>query len=88
LDTLRLFVAEGEVVAAEAEFGGVAEGGAANDFDGGAVAEAHFEEAAAEFGVAGDGLDRAATADAHGVERAAGRGAGVGAAGEVTGFHD
>jgi hypothetical protein len=70
LDEAGLLFAEGERVAAEAVLDRVAERGAADDFDGGAVAEAHLEEAAADVGVATDGDDAPTAADAEVVEAA------------------
>jgi hypothetical protein len=37
-----LFVAEGKMVAAQTKFSRIAQGGAANDFNGRALAEAHL----------------------------------------------
>ena len=64
MDVAGLIRTEGERIATEAVLDRVAERGAVNDFDGGAVAEAHFEEAVADVGVAADGDDAPAAADA------------------------
>ena len=47
-----LFFAEGQMVASQAEFNGVAKRRPANDFDLGAVAKAHFQQAAANLRIA------------------------------------
>lgn len=70
LNKLRLLVAEGKEIAAEAELDRIAERSAANDFDGRAVAEAHLEEPAAQFGVAPDRDDASAATYAQTVQRA------------------
>jgi hypothetical protein len=68
-----LLVAERETIAADFEGDWIPKGGTLEDFDGGAVAEAHFEEASADVGGAGDGDDSAVAADAEFIQ-AAGRG--------------
>jgi hypothetical protein len=68
LDETGLIGTKRERVAAEAVFDGVAERGAADDFDGGAIAETHLEESATDVGVATDGDDASAAADAEVVE--------------------
>jgi hypothetical protein len=69
-DVLGLFFAEGEMVAADAEFDGVAEGGTADDFDLHAAAESHLEQAPAKFGIASDGDDVTLAADTEVVKAA------------------
>jgi hypothetical protein len=65
-----LFIAQGKVVAAEAELDWVTEWSAANDLNLGAVTEAHFEESAAEITVAAHREDKSAAADAELVQSA------------------
>jgi hypothetical protein len=72
-DVLGLVTAEGEVVAANAEFDGVAEGGSADALHGGPAAESHFEKSALELGLTFDGDDFTAAADTK-----SGKGAGAG----------
>ena len=69
LHVLRLLVAQRKTVAAKAELDRIAQGGAPDHFYAGAVAEAHFQKAPADFRVAADGDDAAAASDAQGVER-------------------
>ena len=75
-----LFVAEAQVVAAEAEFDRVTQGGSADDLDVGAVAEAHFQQASAEVGIAAHRKDAAAATHSKLVEPA-----GIGGAAVITG---
>ena len=72
MDELGLFFAEGKMVAAEAEFDGVAEGGPADDFDGCAIAETHFEQSAADVWIAANGDHATATAGTKGIQFASG----------------
>jgi hypothetical protein len=89
LNVLGLLIAKREAVATEAELDGVAHGGAADHFDGCAIAEAHFEQAAADVGVAGNGDHLATGANAKGGEGTGGGWTYVRAAGKITGFlHD
>jgi len=69
-NVLRLLVAQGKVIAAEAELDRVAEGRPADDLDGRAVAESHLEQAAADFGVAADGENHPLAANSKLVETA------------------
>src|SRR5580658_6132963 len=69
-DVPGLFIAQGKVVAAEAELDWVTEWSAANDLNLGAVTEAHFEESAAEITVAAHREDKSAAADAELVQSA------------------
>lgn len=69
-DMPRLFVAQAQQVAADAEFDRIAEGASADDFDPGSAAKAHFEQAPALLGVTADLDDMAATTDAQTVELA------------------
>jgi hypothetical protein len=59
-----LLIAKGKVVAADAEFDGIAHGRAADYFDLGAIAKTHFEQAPAHLGVAANGKYMPATPDA------------------------
>src|SRR3954463_6037772 len=64
LHTLRLLFAQRQVIATEPEFDRVTQGSAADHFDVGAVAEAHFEQPPAEVGIAGNRDDEPAAAGA------------------------
>ena len=84
-----LILPQGEAVAAESEFDGIAEGRPADELDGGAVAEAHLEEPAAEFGIAADVDDFALAAVGEVMQGASGDWAGVVTVGFVAGLvHD
>ena len=57
-DAVGLGFSEGEIVVSDADFEGIAEGGEAPDFAGGAFGEAEFEESLPDFcaeGEVGDG---------------------------------
>src|SRR5258708_6594290 len=70
LHPFRLFFPEAQVVAAEAEFDGIAQRGPADDFDFGAVAEAHLEQSPAEVGIAAHGKDAPPASDAQLIQAA------------------
>jgi hypothetical protein len=72
------------MVAAKAEFDGVAQWSPADDFDLGSVAESHLKQAPAYFGVAAHGRDVAAAADAELIQRTGFRCTAVVATGEST----
>jgi glycine cleavage system aminomethyltransferase T len=86
LDETGLIGPKGEGIAAEAVLDRVAQRGAADDFNGGAVAEAHLEEAATDVGVAADGDDAPAAADAQVVEATGVDRTGMVARGKVAGL--
>jgi len=83
---LRLFVAKRQVIAAKPELDRVAQRRASNHFYAGAVAEAHFEQAAAEVGIAADGDDAAPAPDAELIQPAGCRVTAVIAPGQITGL--
>jgi hypothetical protein len=57
------------VIAPKTEFDRIAERRTADDFDGCAIAEAHFEQASAQIRISADRDDEAAASDAKGVQR-------------------
>jgi hypothetical protein len=65
---LGLFASQGQVIATEAEFDGVAEGCSAHDFDLRAVAESHLQKPAAKILVPANGLDATLAADAQRIQ--------------------
>jgi hypothetical protein len=52
LDEFRLLVAKGQAVSAEPKLGRIAQWGTAEDFNLGAVAEAHFQQPATDIHIA------------------------------------
>src|SRR5712691_785432 len=84
-----LRIAKGKAVAADLEGDGIAQRRTPQHLDRSAVAEAHFEQSAADFGGPADFHHFATAADAQLIERTGGRGADVGASSEVASlFHD
>jgi hypothetical protein len=60
-----LFFAKAQMIAAQAEFNRITQWGSTNDFDARAVAEAHFEQPAAQFRIAANRHDITPATDAH-----------------------
>jgi ethanolamine utilization protein EutA (predicted chaperonin) len=83
---LGLIGPERQVIAAQAEFDGVAQGGTADDFNLHAIAETHFQQPSAKILVAANAHDRAVATDPKLVESAGFHRATVVTAGKVTGF--
>jgi hypothetical protein len=86
LHTLGLLIAQREAISSQAEFDGIAQGRAADDFDLCSVTEAHFEQTAAQVRVAADGDDPAAATDAQAVQATGFDRAGMRTSGEVARF--
>jgi hypothetical protein len=65
-----LFIAEGEAVAAQTKFDGVAEGGATHDLNFSTVTEAHLKKPPAKLAIASNRDDPPATTHAQPIEPA------------------
>ena len=85
----RLCFAQGQRIPAKTKLDRIPQRRPTQDFDGCPVAEAHFQQPAANFGGSADFHHFAAATDAEFVERAGGRGADVRASSKITSlFHE
>jgi hypothetical protein len=86
LDMPGLFFAEAQVISAEAEFNWIAHWCTSDDFNTGAIAEAHFKQTATKIRIAANANDAAVTSNPELVQGAGGRRTAVVATGESTSF--